>query len=600
MMSGSSPLIDEVPAFDIDWILNSIVSPIAIVDHEFRLRAVNDAYCAAGGRTRLELLGLVLFDAFPENPADIQDTGPAYLRESLRRALSVGSVEAMPLQRYDVQETVDGPFQQRYWSITTSPVRRRAEGPIEFAVVHAEEVTSYIDERFRREAAGQRPHTAGQTEAVDTVFTAALHHAATLNDFAATLVNASSVTEVAHAFIRAGIDLVHGSGGAFVSQVGDRLTIVQKHDADGPDVAVKWSSFVVAPGVEPFSDAIVQCQPLLFASRAEFLADYPALRDEINRTNHHSWAVLPLFDGTTPLGALGITFDEPNVFSTVVRLDLHTLTTLTTQATSRALLLAEQAEAIDSVSRILEADLDTPTTVRTSTLYRPAVKLSRSGGDWFDVIAITDTCTVLAIGDIAAHGAGTTGEMLRARATLQSHALHQRATNDIACSVSETLDRFTDTFATACVVSYDAEQNTITWTTAGHPYPLLVTAGGDVELLDETHGPPLGIPNTQHVYGVSRRHVSPGDTLVLYTDGLIERRRETLQEGFIRLVAAARSAPSTADLAHHLYQTLLPTGVHVDDVAILVASFVAPGEADEANEAAISPAQPDKLGRPQL
>ena len=579
-ISAALSLVEQVPGFDVDWILNSIVAPIAIVDPQFRLVAVNDAYCAAGGRTRLALLGVVLFDAFPENPNDEHDTGPADLRESLRRVLSHGTVEAMPLQRYDIQEVTDGPFEQRYWSITTSPVRRRPDGPIEFAVVHAEEVTTYIDERLRREAAGELPPTAGQTDAVNTVFTAALHHAAALNDFAAALVNASTVYEVAHAFTHTGINLVGGSGGAFVSHVADRLAIVQKLAVDDSAAAVEWTSFPVTPGGEPFSDSILQAKPLLFHSRTDFLAAYPSLQHEIDPTNHHAWAVLPLFDGTTPLGALGITFDEPDVFSSLVRLDLHTLTTLTAQATSRALLLAEQAEAIDSISQILEADLDRPATVVTATLYRPAVKLSRSGGDWFDVIAISDTRTVLAIGDIAAHGAGTTGEMMRARATLQTHALHQRATNDIACSVSETLDRFTDTFATACIVSYDAQQNLMTWTTAGHPYPLLITASGDVELLDETHGPPLGVPSSNG-YGVSRRVVWPGDTLVLYTDGLIERRREDLQQGFTRLVAAARCAPPTADLAQHLYQALLPTGTHSDDVAILVARFVTLVEATE-------------------
>lgn len=559
-----------------DWILNAIMSPLAVVDRHLRLAVVNDAYCAAGGRTRTELLGAVLFDAFPEDPNDPEDTGPADLRQSLLRVLSSGAPETMPLQRYDVQEVIDGPFVQRYWSITTSPVRRHADGPVEFAVVHAEEVTSYIDERLRREAAGQQPRTAGHTDAINTVFTAALRHAATLNDFAASLVNAATISEVAHAFIKIGIHLVGGSGGAFVTQVGDRLKIVDKLDVDATAAGIDWSSFAVAPGVEPFSDAIVERRPLLFADRATFLDAYPELTDEINRTNHHAWAVLPLLDGTTPLGALGITFDEPGVFTSVVKLDLDTLTTLSTQATSRALLLAEQTEAIESITRALEADLDTPTTLVTTTLYRPATKLSRAGGDWFDVIAISDTVTVLAIGDVAAHGAQTTGEMLRARATLQSHALHQRTTNDIAGSVSDTLRRFTDTFATACIVSHDAEHETITWTTAGHPYPLLITRNGNVELLTDTHGPPLGVATQPHNYGYTRRQVAPGDTLVLYTDGLIERRDDTLDEGFRKLVAAAGTGHAHSNLAHHLYQTLLPTGVHADDVAILVATFNGP------------------------
>jgi hypothetical protein len=88
------------------------------------------------------LIGVRLIDAFPENPADEQDAGPSDLRESLLRVLDTGRPEMMPLQRYDVQEVEGGPFVQRYWSITTSPARGRESGAIEFAVVHAQEVTS--------------------------------------------------------------------------------------------------------------------------------------------------------------------------------------------------------------------------------------------------------------------------------------------------------------------------------------------------------------------------------------------------------------------------------------------------------------------------
>jgi Stage II sporulation protein E (SpoIIE) len=59
----------------------------------------------------------------------------------------------------------------------------------------------------------------------------------------------------------------------------------------------------------------------------------------------------------------------------------------------------------------------------------------------------------------------------------------------------------------------------------------------------------------------------------LYTDGLIERRDDSLDDAFDRLEEAARSAPDRETLAEHLYRTLLPSGIHADDVAILVATF---------------------------
>lgn len=80
-----------------------VMSPLAVLDRDLHFVAVNDAYCAVGGRKREELLGLDVFEAFPENPDDADDSGPADLRSCLMRVLAGGSAEMMPLQRYDVQ-----------------------------------------------------------------------------------------------------------------------------------------------------------------------------------------------------------------------------------------------------------------------------------------------------------------------------------------------------------------------------------------------------------------------------------------------------------------------------------------------------------------
>ena len=357
------------------------MSPLAVLDRDLHFVAVNDAYCAVGGRKREELLGLDVFEAFPENPDDADDSGPADLRSCLMRVLAGGSAEMMPLQRYDVQATADGPFLQRFWSITASPVRSEDDGSVDYVTVHAEEVTSFIDERLGREAAGQRPRTAGQTDAVDTVFSAALRHAAAVNDFAEALATSSTMAAVANAFIRAGIELVCASGGAFVSRVGDQVTVFDDRTMDDFAIGDVWRSFDVNAGDDPFSDAIIGGGPLLFADRAQLLAAYPALAETTERTAHRAWAVLPMFDGATALGALGLTFDAPDLFSPVMQLDLQTLARLTTQASSRALLLEEQGQTIDSITRILESDLDDIAHINTSTLYRPAINVSRSGGD---------------------------------------------------------------------------------------------------------------------------------------------------------------------------------------------------------------------------
>src|SRR6185437_11959575 len=116
----------------------------------------------------------------------------------------------------------------------------------------------------------------------------------------------------------------------------------------------------------------------------------------------------------------------------------------------------------------------------------------------------------------------------------------------------------------------DPEAEELEAVTAGHLPPLLIEPDGETRLLEQTHGLPVGV-RTGHSYQACRHPFPTGSRLLLYTDGLIERRDESIDEGFQRLTAAARAAAQRTDssLADRVYRALLDETPLEDDVALL-------------------------------
>ncbi len=173
------------------------------------------------------------------------------------------------------------------------------------------------------------------------------------------------------------------------------------------------------------------------------------------------------------------------------------------------------------------------------------------------------------------------GRLCWARA--RSSSGHGPATQSVPAETLEALDAFAATLdgafcATAVVTVVDRRARTITYSHAGHPPPLVVS-GAVATWLDDAAGVPLAV-----IAGVKRsnqtRSLQPNATLILYTDGLIERRGESLDQGMARLADAAIGcvgASSGQPVADALLQLLLP-GVIDDDVVIVVKQLLAPEE----------------------
>ncbi|MDA0634801.1 SpoIIE family protein phosphatase [Nonomuraea sp. MCN248] len=218
--------------------------------------------------------------------------------------------------------------------------------------------------------------------------------------------------------------------------------------------------------------------------------------------------------------------------------------------------------------------------LRVAVRYLPAVQAQRVGGDWYHAAIAGDGSVVLAIGDVAGHGVRAAACMAQLRHALA--ALAVTTTSDPAELLSHLNHLLyvggegTRT-ATAVVGRYLPDTGELRWAQAGHPPPLHTRGGRTIEL-DRPHGPLLGAVSTA-AYGTAAMTIEPGDLLLLYTDGLVERRDRTLREGLIPVISildrtsAQRSPQPVADVI-----TQLPDANPHDDTCVLAARRLPVGE----------------------
>ncbi len=203
--------------------------------------------------------------------------------------------------------------------------------------------------------------------------------------------------------------------------------------------------------------------------------------------------------------------------------------------------------------------------------YRPAAAEAEVGGDWYDVIPIQGGRVGLVMGDVAGKGLAAASMVGRLRSALRAYALEG---HDVATAVQQ-LNRLVWTeledsqMATLIYVILDPAEGVVRWVNAGHLPPLLVMEDGPPQFLQGGRSVPLGVlpfPSFEE----NSVEVGAGATVILYTDGLVERVGVHIDEGLAELAEAVREAPTTPDqLCDHLLATLVPGGGAPDDVALL-------------------------------
>jgi serine phosphatase RsbU (regulator of sigma subunit)/CHASE3 domain sensor protein len=217
--------------------------------------------------------------------------------------------------------------------------------------------------------------------------------------------------------------------------------------------------------------------------------------------------------------------------------------------------------------------------------YVPASQEAQVGGDWYDAFALPDNRILFSIGDVAGHGLDAAVMMNRARQAIVSAALHENDPAIVLARANGSLLVQDSRMVTAICGYLDPTSRKIVYATAGHPAPAMARRDGTAEFMAQA-GLPLGIaPDAR--YTAFEAVADPGALMVLYTDGVLEHKRDVIA-GQARLLEAARRAVGSSDPALTIEQYVFEGSRPTDDVAILAISFAeVGGETDGASLSAL-------------
>jgi serine phosphatase RsbU (regulator of sigma subunit) len=200
--------------------------------------------------------------------------------------------------------------------------------------------------------------------------------------------------------------------------------------------------------------------------------------------------------------------------------------------------------------------------------YRPAEKGHLVGGDWYDAVVLPNKSILLVVGDVAGHGIDAATEMVALRNALRGLAATGASPSQMLNWLSTVAHHMSGNVVTATVVCgiYDPETRTLRWSRAGHP-PLLIIRDGTTKALPMPEGVLLGAV-ADAAYEEETLQLQPDDVLLMYTDGLIERRDRGLEESLADLVALVR--PDAATLDEQLNHLLVHSSADTDDDTCLI------------------------------
>ncbi|MEU2339677.1 SpoIIE family protein phosphatase [Streptomyces sp. NPDC013172] len=231
---------------------------------------------------------------------------------------------------------------------------------------------------------------------------------------------------------------------------------------------------------------------------------------------------------------------------------------------------SQRETAVTLQRSLLPQELEQPDDLRIAATYQPGGTEAAVGGDWYDVITLGGGRTALVIGDVMGRGVRAAAVMGQLRTAVRAYARLDLPPHEVLQLLDGLATEIDPNQIATCVYAvHDPNEGRLVYASAGHLPILVRDESGAVLRTDEPTGPPLGTGGWVHTSGSVP--LGPGSTAVLYTDGLVERRNEDLDEGIAALERALAGATGTPGVVcDRLVRSAGVTAGHDDDVAVLV------------------------------
>ena len=388
----------------------ALPTPYLVMTPDLVIVEANAAYLAVTGRTRAELLGVPVFEAFPPAPEALDATGVSRVQRSFERARDTGRPDTMPIQRYDIADPASGGLGARFWSLISVPVLDE-HGRTVLVVQRTEDITEHMLARGRREgdgsgAPGARRRVADveadlyararELELARQAEADATQRLVALAEVALQMARTETVEELTSVIVGRGLAALGADGGGVAVRDDSPLLTVAVSAGLGRRVRAVYSSLPL-DGPLPGSVSARTGQRVLLPDREAALAWHPDTAAVVRDTGCTAWAALPLRLGDRLLGSLSVGWAEARQFTAD---DLEVLEALAAQcAYGLDRMQARQAERAaataarrmsETLQRSLLADPPRARGARGSRCATgPAAQEAQVGGDWYDAFLTT-------------------------------------------------------------------------------------------------------------------------------------------------------------------------------------------------------------------
>jgi PAS domain S-box-containing protein len=407
---------------------------------------------------------------------------------------------------------------------------------------------------------------------------AAALRTARLQQATSMLAEALTVEQVVQVITEVGRSAIGAERSAVAMLDPDRLRLKTVNPAGLPGSPGAISGDIPLDTPSVMTAAISARRPLTFESPdalRRYFEGQVNLDLFLSHSDERAWVGLPLLSSGAPLGALRFSFTRPRQITDEERVFLEALAGQCALALERASLFEREHTTAETLQRSLLPDrLPTVPGIILEARYLPVTRNMEIGGDWYDAFRLPDGKLAVAAGDVMGKGLTAAAGMGRVRNALRALAL----TDPRPAAVLAGLDRLfiaTELEEQVTTVAYlvvDPETGDGMAGNAGHLPPLLLSPGVPPRLDTTEAGTPLGWASPRQQYKFS---LPPGNTAVLYSDGLVENRKRGLDKGLDELVAVASQAPpgvaeDPAQLLAYLVDRMLTGYEQDDDVTVLV------------------------------